>query len=300
LIQPKRGRADEIDYAQRAEAGDATMVKDIIVNLSVTKEGSVVGKYAVSVAAALEAHLTGVAFVYDPVVPISGAGYIPAEVIEIQREDNETAADAAIKSFTAATDQTGISAEPLITNASLAGAGDHFARMARRFDLAIVGQAEPEISSMEQIIGETTLFESGRPMIMVPYIQKAPFKTDNVMICWDGSRTAARAVADAIPIIRKSGRVEIVIVTNERGKEDEIEGADIGQHLARHGLKVDVHRISGGKIDVADALLSHAADSGADLMVMGGYGHSRLREFVLGGVTRSIFESMTLPVLLSH
>ncbi|MFZ2080917.1 MAG: universal stress protein [Xanthobacteraceae bacterium] len=276
------------------------MVKDIIVNLSVTKEGSVVGKYAVSVAAALEAHLTGVAFIYDPVVPISGAGYIPAEAIEIQRDDNETAAEAAIKSFTAATDQAGISAEPLITNASVAGAGDHFARMARRFDLAIVGQAEPEISSMEQIIGETTLFESGRPMIMVPYIQKAPFKTDNVMICWDGSRTATRAVADAIPIIRKSGRVEIVIVTNERGKEDEIEGADIGQHLARHGLKVDVHRIPGGNIDIADALLSHAADSSADLMVMGGYGHSRLREFVLGGVTRSIFESMTVPVLLSH
>jgi nucleotide-binding universal stress UspA family protein len=276
------------------------MVKDIIVNLSVTKEGSVVGKYAVSVAAALEAHLTGVAFIYEPVVPISGAGYIPAEVIETQRDDNETAAEAAIKSFTAATDKAGISAEPLITNASLAGAGDHFARMARRFDLAIVGQAEPEISSMEQIIGETTLFESGRPMIMVPYIQKAPFKTDNVMICWDGSRTATRAVADAIPIIRKSGRVEIVIVTNERGKEDEIEGADIGQHLARHGLKVDVHRIPGGNIDIADALLSHAADSSADLMVMGGYGHSRLREFVLGGVTRSIFGSMTLPVLLSH
>jgi nucleotide-binding universal stress UspA family protein len=276
------------------------MVKDIIVNLSVTKEGSVVGKYAVSVAAALQAHLTGVAFIYDPVVPISGAGYIPAEVIETQREDNETAAEAAIKSFTVATDQAGISAEPLMTSASLAGAGDRFARMARRFDLAIVGQAQPEISSMEQIIGETTLFESGRPMIMVPYIQKAPFKTDNVMICWDGSRTAARAVADAIPVIRDSGRVEIVIVTNERGKEDEIEGADIGQHLARHGLKVDVHRISGGNIDVADALLSHAADSGADLMVMGGYGHSRLREFVLGGVTRSIFESMTVPVLMSH
>jgi nucleotide-binding universal stress UspA family protein len=276
------------------------MVKDIIVNLSVTKEGSVVGKYAVSVAAALEAHLTGVAFIYDPVVPISGAGYIPAEVIEIQRDDNETAAEAAIKSFTAATDQAGISAEPLMTSASLAGAGDQFARMARRFDLAIVGQAQPEISSMEQIIAETTLFESGRPMIMVPYIQKAPFKTDNVMICWDGSRTATRAVADAIPIIRKSGRVEIVIVTNERGKEDEIEGADIGQHLARHGLKVDVHRIPGGNIDIADALLSHAADSSADLMVMGGYGHSRLREFVLGGVTRSIFESMTVPVLLSH
>jgi len=276
------------------------MIKDIIVNLSVTKEGSVVGKYAVSVAAALEAHLTGVAFIYDPVVPISGAGYIPAEVIETQRDDNEAAAEAAIKSFTAAANQAGVSAESLTTSASLAGAGDHFARMARRFDLAIVGQAQPEVSGMEQVIGETTLFESGRPMIVVPYIQKAPFKTDNVMICWDGSRTAARAVADAIPIIRNSGRVEIVMVTNERGKQDELDGADIGQHLARHGLKVDVHRISGASIDVGDALLSHAADSGADFMVMGGYGHSRLREFVLGGVTRSIFESMTVPVLISH
>jgi nucleotide-binding universal stress UspA family protein len=276
------------------------MVRDIIVNLSVTKEGGGVGKYAISVAAALEAHLTGVAFIYDPVVPISGAGYIPAEIIETQLDDNETAAEAAIKSFTAASEQAGISAEPVMTSASLAGASDQFARMARRFDLAIVGQAQPDISSMEQIISETTLFESGRPMIMVPYIQKAPFKTDNVMICWDGSRTAARAIADAIPIIGKSGRVEIVIVANERGKQDEIEGADMGQHLARHGLKVDVHRISGGNIDVGDALLSHAADSGADLMVMGGYGHSRLREFVLGGATRSIFESMTVPVLISH
>lgn len=276
------------------------MVKDIIVNLSVTKEGSIVGQYAVSVAAALQAHLTGIAFIYDPVVPISGAGYIPAEIIETQREDNETAADAAIKSFNAAADRAGISNEVLMTNAGLAGAGDQFARMARRFDLAIVGQPQPDISSVEQIIGETTLFESGRPVIIVPYIQKSPFKNDNVMICWDGSRPAARAVADALPIIGKSGHVEIVIVASERGKQDEIEGADIGQHLARHGLKVDVHRISGGNIDVGDALLSHAADSGADFMVMGGFGHSRLREFILGGVTRSIFESMTVPVLLSH
>jgi nucleotide-binding universal stress UspA family protein len=276
------------------------VIKDIIVNLSVTKTDSTVGNYAVSVAAALQAHLTGIAFIYDPVVPISGTGYIPADVIESQRADNETAAEAAIKDFTTATDRAGISAEPQMLTASLTGAGDQFARMARRFDLAIVGQAQPEMSTMEQIIGETTLFESGRPMIMVPYIQKAPFKTDNVIICWDGSRTAARATADAIPILGKSSRIEIVSVTSERGKEDEIEGADIGQHLARHGLKVDVHRISRGNIDVADALLSHAADSAADLMVMGGYGHSRLREFVLGGVTRSIFQSMTLPVLLSH
>ena len=74
----------------------------------------------------------------------------------------------------------------------------------------------------------------------------------------------------------------------------------MGQHLARHGLKVDVKRIAGGNIDVADALLSHAADSGTDFIVMGGYGHSRLREFILGGVTHSILRSMTAPVLMSH
>ena len=137
-------------------------------------------------------------------------------------------------------------------------------------------------------------------MIVVPYIQKAPLKLDNVMVCWDGSRQAARAIGDAMPLLAKAGRVEIVIIADERGKEDEIEGADMGQHLARHGLKVDVQRIAGGDIDIADALLSHAADSGADFMVMGGYGHSRLREFVLGGVTRSILRSMTVPALMSH
>ncbi len=276
------------------------MSKDIMVNLRVSKNYSAVANYAVSVATTLQAHLTGVAFVYDPIVPISDGGYIPAEVIETQRVENENAAEAAIKGFTATTNKAGISAEPLKLSASLVGAADQFARMARRFDLAIVGQGEAEMSTMEQIIAETTLFGSGRPMIMVPYIQKEPFKIDNVMICWDGSRAAARAVADAIPILRKSGRVEIVIVTNEHGKQYDIEGADIGQHLARHGLKVDVYRFPGGDIDVADALLSHAADSSADFMVMGGYGHSRLREFVLGGVTRLIFESMTVPVLLSH
>jgi nucleotide-binding universal stress UspA family protein len=276
------------------------MIKDIIVNLSVAKNGSTVGNYAISVATALQAHLTGIAFAYDPIVPISDGGYIPAEVIEVQRADNEAAAESTIKNFTAATDRAGISAEPLTLNASLAGGADQFARIARRFDLAIVGQGQPQVTSMDQIIAEATLFGSGRPMIMVPYIQKAPFKIDNVMICWDGSRAAARAVADAIPVLGKSGRIEIVSVTNEPGKQDEIEGADIGRHLARHGLKVDVHRISGGDIDVGDALLSHAADSSADFMVMGGYGHSRLREFVLGGVTRLIFESMIVPVLLSH
>jgi nucleotide-binding universal stress UspA family protein len=276
------------------------MIKDIVVNLNIAKGGGPAGDYAIAIASALDAHLAGVAFVYDPIVPVSATGYIPAEVIERQQADNEGFAKAAIDHFGQATQRAGLSAEPLTINASLAGAGEHFARIARRFDLAVLGQAEPQTSTVDDIIAETTLFESGRPIVVVPYIQKGALKLDKVMVCWDGSRQAARAIGDAMPFLVKAGQVEIVIIANEPGKQDEIEGVDIGQHLARHGLKIEVERIPGGDVDVADALLSHAADSGADFMVMGGYGHSRLREFVLGGVTRSIFKAMTVPVLMSH
>jgi nucleotide-binding universal stress UspA family protein len=256
--------------------------------------------YAVSVAATFGAHLAGLAFLYDPIIPVSGAGYIPAEVIETQERDNQAATKAALDRFSAASARAGVTAEPLTLSASFAGVGEQFARIARRFDLSIVGQAEPEASAAEEMIAEAALFESGRPVIIVPYIQKAPLKLDRVMLCWDGSRAATRAIADAMPLLERAGRVEIVIVANERGKRDEIEGADMGAHLARHGLNVEVKRTVLGDIDVADVILSHAADAGSDFIVMGGYGHSRLREFVLGGVTRSIFRSMTAPVLMSH
>ena len=276
------------------------MIKDMLVNLSVGEGANVATDYAVSVAAAFDAHLAGIAFLYDPIVPVSGAGYIPADVIEAQERDNETATKAAIGHFVAAATRAGVTAEPLTLSASFAGVGDQFGRLARRFDLSIVGQAEPKTSAVEEIIAESALFESGGPVIIVPYIQKAPLKLDRVMACWDGSRAAARAIADSMPLLERAGQVEVVIVANERGKQDEIEGADLGAHLARHGLKVEIKRTALGDIDVADVILSHAADAGSDFIVMGGYGHSRLREFVLGGVTHSIFRSMTVPVLMSH
>ena len=194
------------------------MIKDIVVNLSTREDGGGVGDYAVSLADVLGAHIAGIAFVFDPIVPISGTGYIPAEVIETQLADNQAAAKAAIDRFAATTARTGVSAEPITLSASAAGAGDQFARIARRFDLAIVPQAEPQGNEVEVLIAESTLFQSGRPMIVVPYIQKAPLKLDRVMVCWDGGRQAARAIADAMPILEKAGKVEVVIVADERGK----------------------------------------------------------------------------------
>src|SRR5271163_3570064 len=110
------------------------MIKDIVVNLSAGKAGGPAADYAVSVASALDAHLAGVAFIYDPIVPMSGAGYIPAEVIETQQTDNEAAAMAAIDRFSELARRAAVSAEPLTISASLAGAGDQFSRIARRFD----------------------------------------------------------------------------------------------------------------------------------------------------------------------
>jgi nucleotide-binding universal stress UspA family protein len=276
------------------------MFKDIVVNLSVRKGSKAVGDYAVSVAEALEAHITGVAIAFIPNIPGASLGYLPIETIEAQQRENETAAEDAVDHFATVSAKAGVAGEPHVVRIGFPGAAEHFSRMARHFDLAIVGQVEPDVNSVEAAIAESTLFESGRPIIIVPYIQKMPLKLDRVMVCWDGSRAAARAVADAMPLLERAGSIEVVTVTNERGKYDEIEGADMGLHLARHGVKVEVTRITRGKIDVVDALLSHAADSGADFMVMGGYGHSRLREFVLGGVTRSILHSMVVPTLMSH
>ena len=279
------------------------MIKDILVNLSVREGGKSTGDYAVSVASALEAHIAGIAYVYDVSIPMSELGYNPGgmkDVIDALRRDNEAAAKAALDRFAALAARAGVSAESRILSANFDNAGDQFSRTARRFDLAIVGQTETDGDAVETIISESTLFGSGRPMIVVPYIQKTPFKLDRVMVCWDGSRPAARAIADAMPLLERAGKIEVVMITNERGKHDEIEGADVGQHLARHELKVEVNRITRDNLDVANVLLSHCANSDANFIVMGGYGHSRLREFVLGGVTRTVLHSMTVPALMSH
>jgi nucleotide-binding universal stress UspA family protein len=120
-----------------------------------------------------------------------------------------------------------------------------------------------------------------------------------VLLCWDGGRIAARAIGDAMPFLVRAKAVDLLIVAEER-KNVEVTGARMTEHLARHGVKAEVKRIAKGNLTVADAILDYAADKGADFMVMGGYGHSRLREFLLGGVTRRILGSMTVPVLMSH
>ncbi|MBI3702899.1 MAG: universal stress protein [Rhizobiales bacterium] len=275
------------------------MIKDIVVNLGLGDHDHA-GDFAISVADTFQSHVLGVAFAYEPIIPGTVMGGIPPEFIEAQRAESEKRAKAATSRFEQAAKRAGVSFESLIVSASISGAADKLGRLGRRFDLVVVGQPEREKAVPDEVVDEGVLFDSGRPVIFVPFIQTAGLKLDRVMVCWDGSRAATRAIADSLPFLRKAKQVEIVMVANGRSKSDEIPGADLGQHLARHGLKVEVKRIASPDIDVASTILSYAADSSADMIVMGGYGHSRLREFILGGVTRGLLESMTVPALMSH
>jgi nucleotide-binding universal stress UspA family protein len=275
------------------------MIKDIVVSLS-TGTRDVAGDYALSVAEAFAAHLAAVAFAYDPMVRPPVRNTTISGLIEAERVRSEHAAQAGVARIDAAARRSGLSVETRVIATSLAGASDVFGRMARRFDLSVVGQPEPDTVAPEDPIIEAALFESGRPVIVVPYIQKSGLTLERVMVCWDGSRAAARAVGDAMPLLGRAKRVEVVLVTGEPAKRDEEPGADIAAHLARHGANVTLERIASIDGDVAATLLSQAADAGADFIVMGGYGRAHWREFVLGGTTRAMLASLTLPTLMSH
>ena len=222
----------------------------------------------------------------------------------LQNSSNPSAANPrparAAACFEQAAKPEGVPAETRMLSTSISGAADQLGHMARRFDLVVVGQPERNRSAAEEVVDESVLFESGRPVIFVPFIQKTGLKLDRVMVCWDGSRPAARAIADAMPFLEKAKQVEIVMVAVKGFKTDEAPGADLAKHLARHGLDITLKRITSPEIDVASTVLSYAADVNADLIVMGGYGHSRLREFILGGTTSGILQAMTVPVRMSH
>src|SRR5215470_3214886 len=166
------------------------MVKDLVVNLAVGESRGDPGTFAVSVAEAFGAHIAAIAFAHDPILPATLMGGIPADFIESQRAEAEAAASAAVARFEEAARRAGVSAESRLLAASIAEASDQFGRIPRRFDLAVVGQAEPEKASPEELIAQTALFEGGRPVLIVPYIQEAEPKLAKVLVCWDGSRAA--------------------------------------------------------------------------------------------------------------
>ena len=273
------------------------MIKDILVNLSYGTSQDVVSNYALSVAETFGAHIVGTAF--HPAM--LGGVDLSANFIRAQQAEAQERAESVATAFDEATRRAGVSAETRRIEADIGDVPTQFAHIARRFDLSVIGQFESgRDHPTKNIVIEAALFESGRPVLIVPFIQKDRLKLDHVMVCWDGSRAAARAVADAMPFLTRSGKASIVVADIQSAKSADLPDADIAPHLTRHGVSVKIERIPVSKIDVSNAILSYAADTDPDLIVMGGYGHSRLREFILGGTTRGMLASMTKPTLMSH
>jgi nucleotide-binding universal stress UspA family protein len=274
------------------------MIKDIVVNLSVAKQNDVAGDFAISVASLFEAHLSAVAVAHTAPIAAMGEGF-PTPALDDWEAKRRVEAETAQQAFERRARLAEVAFDTRIVSDDVESAAFAFSEIARNYDLSVILQTDPEDTLSESLAIEAALFDSGRPLLVVPYIQTKGIGLDRVMVCWDGSRNAARAVGDAMPFLRRAKRVDIVCV-EQKEQRKVIRGAQIAEHLARHKLNVDVKSIVAPDSDAASIILSQAADSDTDLIVMGAYGHTRLREFILGGATRGILSSMTVPVLMSH
>ncbi|MFG1480263.1 universal stress protein [Xanthobacter sp. V4C-4] len=278
------------------------MIRDILVNLAQGVERDVAADYAASLAVEFGAHLTGLSVAYEIDVPPFYMGALPTDFIDAQILENQSSAEKAAARLEALARASGIPHEIRTLSASLGVAANGFARMARLFDLTVVAQPDPDKPGPEEVLAETVLLDSGRAVLVVPYIQeKKPFTAERAVIAWDGSRASARALAEALPLLHRTKVVEVFRVVSAGSEEVDEEGLEVARHLARHNLDAQVRRLPVSSGDsISAAILNEVSDQGADLVVMGGYGHSRLKEMVLGGVTRDILASMTVPVLMAH
>ncbi|MDB5362146.1 MAG: putative universal stress protein UspA-like [Rhodospirillales bacterium] len=168
----------------------------------------------------------------------------------------------------------------------------------RYADLVILGQCWSDYDGLRYPDPTDVVLDVGCPVLVVPRAGQFERIERHALIAWNGSRESARAVRDALPLLKRVAKVTVLAVNSEGGGEEP--GADIALHLARHGITVEIDQSTAPDMDVADVLLSHASDLGSDLIVMGAYGHARMRETILGGVTRSMLAQMTVPVLMSH
>jgi len=172
---------------------------------------------------------------------------------------------------------------------------------ARYADLLVIGQPDPNRSAgLEPDFVQRAVLSAGRPALVVPYVGRFEAIGREVLLAWDARREAARAATDSLPLLQGAARVWVVCINPEASRHGEQPGTDIALYLARHGVRSEVSNLYGTEIDAGNQLLSYAADRSADLIVMGAYAHSRLSELVLGGVTRTLMASMTVPVLMAH
>lgn len=276
-------------------------LKDLLVHVDGSKSNSARLDAAIRLAGEHDAHLAGLYVLpIRNVLPPFTEAHIPKEVLDAQKEAAREQAAAAEQAFTEATKRAGLSAEWRAVEGDPAST---LSLHARYVDLLLLGQADDsDTCSLDQGLVEEVVLDAGRPVLMIPYIGAPDTIGKNVLVAWNGSREAMRAVHEAMPFLERADSVDVLSINPPKGRagDGDIPGADLSLHLARHGVKARASHVEADDIDAGELLLSRAADQQADLIVMGAYGHSRYRELVLGGATRQILQSMTVPVLMSH
>lgn len=258
---------------------------------------------AIGLARGFGAHLTGLVVVGEPQIPGFVMAQMPTGVWDEQLRQLRAQAQTVADGFIAAAERGGLTADCRIDTALEPEVPQVVALHARHADLAILGQADPDDPQPggAGLIGDVAL-SAGRPVLAIPYIGAGATLGERVLVAWDASRAAARALNDALPLLKRAKTVSVVSINASRRPDryGNVAGADISLHLARHGVKVQAEALEIPDISVGDALLSRLTDEAADLLVMGAYGRARLSETILGGVTRTILDAMTVPVLMSH
>jgi nucleotide-binding universal stress UspA family protein len=254
---------------------------------------------AVALARRHQAHLTMLHVLTWPAIPPYVAAQIPASVLESQRD----ALRADAKRLERSLRDRAEAADIRVEWRSVEGDVLEVATVHGRYcDLAIIGQAaedDPGASGAIEL-PERLALEIGRPVLIVPRYGAFAGVGERVLVAWNGSREGTRAINDALPILAGAKAVTVLSINPPSGMASRVPGADIALHLARHGVKSEAATAMAEDIAVGDILLSRASDLGADLIVMGAYGHSRVRELVLGGATRHILQHMTVPILMAH
>jgi nucleotide-binding universal stress UspA family protein len=276
------------------------MLKDLVVHIPSERLARPVVDGAISLARTHNARLQAVSIGYESanVVPLVGGAAVAA-VLELEHERAQERADAALSVFEAEARNAGIAYSLTAMTGAMYETTAQIGAMARLADLTIVLQPEYQRHTFDNDVPVELLFQCGGPVLFVPHTHKGPLAFNRIGVAWDGSRLAARALRDAVPFLKYSHEIAIISV-NEPSKSENPSAAELAVHLSRHGQTIKIERASAENADVQPTILSIASDTGLDLIVMGAYGHSRFQERLLGGVTRGMLQSMTVPALMSH
>lgn len=278
-------------------------MKDILVLLDNGGGDAARVDLAARLAAQRDGHLTGL-YVSAPLnIPAYIQAELPAEALARRREAEAAQADQAAALFADAAQRHDLTARSEWRQAH--GDPTEIAAIHGRYaDLLVVGQPDPaRDDDAPAPRPETLLFQCGRPLLLVPCVGHFDSIGERVAVAWNASREAARAVGDAMPLLAAAKRVTVLAINPQLhgpGGLGDAPGADIARHLSRHGCRVAATQITTDEVEPGPLLLNAIADDAADLLVMGAYGRSRWQEWILGGMTRFMLRSATLPVLLSH